>query len=50
MINLNTKLHTFTSWGVIVFELRTDKLGTGLGAATTETGELVINTVVLVIG
>ena len=35
MINLNTKLHTFTSWVVIVFELRADELGTELGVVNT---------------
>ena len=50
MINLNTKLHIFTSWDIIVLELRADELGTGVAALTTETGELVIKTGVLVIG
>ena len=31
---LNTKLHTFPSWGVAVFELRADELGTGVGTVT----------------
>ena len=50
MINLNTKLHTFTSWGVGVLELRADELKTGVGRVTTETGELVIKADVPVIG
>ena len=50
MTTLNTKLHTFTSWGVAVLELRADELETGVVTVTTETGELVIETGVLVIG
>ena len=50
MINLNSKLHTFTSWGLIILKLRADELGTGLSAVTIETGKLAIKTGVLVIG
>ena len=50
MTNLNVKLHTFTSWGVVVLELRADELETGVVTVTTETDELVIETDVLVFG
>ena len=47
MTNLNTKLHTFTSWGVAMLELRADELETGVVTVTTEKGEFVIETGVL---